>query len=414
MPDLSPTTLRKPVTNLPRSLTQVGRHLVSSFTRGINHRQRLEDIDVKIVVSGTRGKSGTTERLYEILCAREYDAYAKVTGNHPLSLYDGEENPIDRGDRVTLYENVRELRKYADAEALILENQGITDYTTRMMNEAFGQPDVLVVTNVRQDHRDTLGGSRAKIARAFARATPPGTHVVSGEQDPQLCSYLERELEEIGATITHVDVPDRHSDVPGAECVYAIDCVLEQIGEAPLSDHLRESMLDSLRVEWVHALGGRVYNAADVNDVESTEMVRRSLVDDSEQIQPFVYLRRDRRARTASFQEYLETLYDRGAIEQARVAGSHTELFAEKSSFPVICHDAETESAIDVLEASIDDGWPVLVMGNTVAEFMRDLDDEIERHAVEPEGEPEATARSATPESAADDRPQQPPQVIQR
>lgn len=409
MSDSPPTTPIRPLTNLSRSLTRVGRQLASPFTRGIKHRRRLEDIDAKIVVSGTRGKSGTTERLYDVLRARGYDAYAKITGNHPLSLYDGEENPIERGERVTLYENVRELRKYAEAEALILENQGITDYTTRMMNEAFGQPDVLVVTNVRQDHRDTLGGSRAKIARAFARATPPGTHVVNGEQDPRLCSYLERELEAIGATVTHVDVPDRHSDVPGAECVYALDCVLETLEEPPLSDHLRESMLDSLRVDWVNALGGRVYNAADVNDVESTEMVRQSLVDDDEQIQPFVYLRRDRRARTASFQAYLEELFEQGRIEQARVAGSHTELFAEKSSFPVICHDTETEPAIDILEEAIDDDWPVLVMGNTVAGFMRDLNEEIERHADSPKALHEHDAEASdTPHESTDDERTEP------
>ncbi|OIB57768.1 Mur ligase family protein [Natrialba sp. SSL1] len=397
------TALRQSITTLSGPLMRAGRHLLSPFTRGLEHRRRLADIDVKIVVSGTRGKSGTTERLYDVLRAREYDAYAKVTGNHPLSLYDGDENAIDRGERVTLYENVRELRKYADAEALVLENQGITDYTTRMMNEAFGQPDVLVITNIRQDHRDTLGKSRETIARAFARAAPPGTHVVNGEQDPELRSYLERELQEIGATVTHVDVPDCHQHVPGAECVYAIDCVLETIGEPTMSDERRASMLDALAVDWVHALGGRIYNAADVNDVESTEMVRQSLVEDGEQIQPFVYLRRDRRARTASFHEYLEELFQQDALEQARVAGSHTDLFAAKASFPVICHDEQTEAAIDVLNEMLEEDWPVLVMGNTVAEFMRDLDDEIERHATDPAAVCERELESESEREAASD-----------
>ncbi|WP_121744102.1 Mur ligase family protein [Natronorubrum halophilum] len=360
-------------------LTRIAKRLTKPFNRGGNHRQRLEEIDVRIVVSGTRGKSGTTERLYDVLRSRGYDAYAKITGNHPLSLYDGTENEISRGERVTLYENVRELRKYTPVDALILENQGITDYTTRMMNETFGKPDVLVVTNVRQDHRDTLGGSRADIARAFARATPEGTHVVSGEQDPRLQAYLERELETVGATISHVDVPDEHSDLPGAETVYGINNVLEAIDEPPLSDRAIDDMLEEFRVDWKSIPGGRVFNAADVNDVESTELVRQSLVDDDEVIQPFVYLRRDRRARTASFRDYLESLADQGAIDQARVAGGHADLFAEKTSFPVIVHDEEAEDAGDVLDDAVADGCPLLIMGNTVAAFMRDLDDEIQR-----------------------------------
>lgn len=373
-------------TAVPEPLSRLARRIAGPLTRGTEHRRRLEEIDVKIVVSGTRGKSGTTERIYDVLRSRGYDAYAKVTGNHPLSLYDGEENPIERGERVTLYENVEELRKYFPVDALVLENQGITDYTTRMMNERFGNPDVLVLTNVRQDHRDTLGGTRADIARAFARATPAGTHVVNGEQDERLRTYIERELEAVDATVSHVEVPERHQNIPAAECIYALDHVLEAIDEEPLSDRQRESMLADFRVEWTHALDGRVYNAADVNDVESTEMVRQALVDD-EPIQPFVYLRRDRRARTASFHDYLEDLFEDGAIEQARVAGGHADLFAEKSSFPVISHDHESESAQSVLEEMIADGWPVLVMGNTVAEFMRDLDDAIERHAEPPDSD---------------------------
>ncbi|SDR31986.1 Mur ligase family protein [Natronobacterium texcoconense] len=396
-------------------VTRIAKQLTTPLTRGIAHRQRLSDIDVRIVVSGTRGKSGTTERLHDVLRSRGYDVYAKITGNHPTSLYNGDRHDVERGERVTLYENVRELRKYAPADALILENQGITDYTTRMMNEAFGKPDVLVVTNVRQDHRDTLGGSRADIARAFARATPEGTHVVSGEQDPRLQAYLERELEAIGATITHVGVPENHRDLPGAETVYAIDEVLSAIGEEPLSDRIIDDMLEEFRLAWTSIPNGRVFNAADVNDVESTELVRQTLVDGTDEVvQPLLYLRRDRRARTASFRDYLESLADRGSIEQVRVAGGHADLFAEKTTFPVVVHDEESEPADAVLEEAIADGWPVLVMGNTVAEFMRDLDDAIQRRAdaVDRRREDEEAAAAENERSSSDERRRNEPKQL--
>ena len=349
--------------------------------RGDEHRRRLEEIDVKIVVSGTRGKSGMTERLYDVLASRGYDAYAKVTGNHPISIYDGREHPIERGERVTLYENVSELRKYTPADALILENQGITDYTTRIMNETFGDSDVLVITNVRQDHRDTLGSDRAALARSFARAVPEGTHVVNGERDDALRDYLERELEAVGATVSHVEVPPEHEHVPGAETVYGVNDVLAAIDEPPLSDDLVESMLEQYRVDWRTLPSGRIYNAADVNDVESTEMVRRALVSEGERIQPLLYLRADRRARTASFYAYLEELYENGAIERAHVVGGHSRLFKRRASFPVVRHDETATSAAAVLDEMLADDWPILAMGNTVAAFMRDLEDEIERRA---------------------------------
>ncbi|WP_254861812.1 Mur ligase family protein [Halovivax gelatinilyticus] len=367
--------------------------------RGSIHRSQLAEADVRIVVSGTRGKSGMTRRIHDVLCARGYDTYAKITGNHPLSVYNGEEHPIERGERVTLYENASELRSFGPTDALVLENQGITDYTTRLMNETFGHPDVFVITNVRQDHRDTLGGNRAAIARSFARAVPRDTCVVNGERDPELRAYLERELDYVGASVRHVDVPDEHRDIPGAEVVYGIDEVLQAIGEPALSDPLRESLLDDYRVEWIKLPRGRVFNAASVNDVESTEMIRRALVEDDEVVQPLLYLREDRRARTASFHTYLAELHRIGAIEQARVVGSDAELFAEKSDVPVIVESDNPDHAGSILESALDDGWPVLIMGNTVASFMRALEAEIDQRSSAYELiESQRSSRSAGPD----------------
>ncbi|WP_247730977.1 Mur ligase family protein [Halovivax limisalsi] len=354
---------------------------LEQFQPGLAHRRRLQEIDVKIVVSGTRGKSGMTRRIYEVLDSRGYDAYAKITGNHPLSLYEGEEHEIERGERVTLYENARELEAYEPADALVLENQGITDYTTRLMNETFGRPDVFVITNVRQDHRDTLGRDRGAIARSFARAVPAGTHVVNGERDPDLRAYLERELECVGATVSHVDVPEAHRSIPGAEVVYGIDEVLRAIDEAPLADPLRESLLDEYRVEWTELPRGRVFNAASVNDVESTEMIRRALTPDGTVVTPLLYLRPDRRARTASFHTYLDALADADAIDRAVVVGEDAELFAKRASFPVDVQPDDPDMAGTVLERALADGGPLLLMGNTVAQFMRALDEEIEERA---------------------------------
>jgi len=86
-----------------------------------------------------------------------------------------------------------------------------------------------------------------------------------------------------------------------------------------------------------------------------------------------LYLRADRRGRTASFLEYLELLATHDRIEQARVVGQDAGLFARHASFPVVTHDEETEAPGEVLAAALEDGWPVLVMGNTVSEFMQDL-----------------------------------------
>jgi hypothetical protein len=372
------------------------RALLGELTRGVRHRNALESFDTRIVVSGTRGKSSTTRRLDDVFSRRGYDTLTKITGNHPTLIHNGDAYPIERrGPRTTLYENVRlvtefapELAAYDPSDVAIFENQGITEYTTRLFNQRFAAPDILVLTNVRQDHTDTLGDSRGDLARAFGRSVPAETHVISGEQHPLLHEYMTTEIERRGGTIEQVDIPSEHEDLLGAETIHAVDAVLAVLDEPPLPEGEVEAFLDAIQPHWTDLPNGRVYNAAEVNDVESTEMVRRSLAG-SEMITPFVYLRRDRRGRTASFAEYVDLLQQRDLIEQVHAGGASTTAFAGNTETTVEQHD-QTAEAATVLDALLEAGRPVILMGNTVDGFMRDLQSEIETrardaHRTEPE-----------------------------
>lgn len=338
------------------------------------HRRRLADIAIRVSVTGVRGKSTAVRWLQATFHDRGYDSYAKVTGVSPVSIYNDTEHDIDRPGKVRLYENERELRQFGNIDAAVVENQGIRPYTTRLVNEQYVRPHVVFLTNVREDHLDTLGESRLKVARALARSIPEGTHVVCGVQDETIREYLNGEFERRNATASYVQVPAEHRPIPGAEIVYGLDQVLHTVGEPPLEPAQREAYLDRMRVSWMTVPEGRVYDAASVNDTRSVELVRRQLVGESrEAIQPLLYLREDRRGRTASFLEYLELLATHDRIEQARVLGQDAELFARHASFPVLTHDEDTEAPGEVLDAALSDGWPVIVMGNTVPSFMQEL-----------------------------------------
>lgn len=351
---------------------------------GALHRRRLSDIGVRISVSGIRGKSTAVRLLHDVFVDRGYDTYAKVTGVEPLSIYNDTEHVIDRPPKVRLYENERQLREFSPIDVAIFENQGIRNYTTRLVNEKFVRPHVVFLTNVREDHLDTLGRTRLDITRALARSIPAGTHVVCGERNETITSYLEGELDRRNATVSYVQVPPEHRNIPGAEVVYGLNPVLRTVDEPPVDDAVLDSFLDQMRVSWTRLPGGRVYNAAAVNDPQSTELVRRHLVSDStDVVQPLLYLREDRQGRTAVFLRYLESLADRGAVEQVRVVGRGAHLFNRRASFPVVVHDETTESPTQVLDDALDDGWPVLLMGNTVSEFMTALVGAIDHRATE-------------------------------
>ena len=226
-------------------------------TRGPDHRRRLATIDTRIVVSGTRGKSGTTRRLHDIFTDRGRDTVAKITGNRPHILHNGDRHEIERGPRVTMYENAREIRDHTPDGVLIVENQAITEYTNWVVNDFYVKPHVIVIPNIRQDHLDTLGGDRESIARSLVRSVPPGIHVVNAEQNPELQQYIDRELRPKGVTVTHVDVPDEHQHVLAAESIYALAEVARIAGTEPLCDDRIQRYLDEMRVSWTHLDGGR-------------------------------------------------------------------------------------------------------------------------------------------------------------
>lgn len=373
--------------SFPVGMSAVQGAIKQLLTRGKHHRRFLDDIDTRIVVSGIRGKSSTVRRLDDVFNRRGYDVLTKITGNQPVLIRNREVISVDRkGPHTTLYENIRVLREfgsqltaYSPEDVAIFENQGITEYTTRLINERFVKPHVVVIANVRQDHQDTLGKSLRDIARAFARTIPEGTKVVNGEQNDVLAGYMRKEIEQQGGEVVDVTIPDDQKGRIGAETVYATNDVLRVLDMDPVPEEQLNAYVDSIQPHWLDVPGGRVFNGAEINDIESTEAIRRELAGDN-YVLPFVYLRADRRSRTASFAKYLNTLADRNLIRRAHAGGTFTSVFASNVNVPVVEHD-RSEDAGEVLEEMLATDYPVLLMGNTVDEFMRRMDEEITERA---------------------------------
>lgn len=374
------------------------------LSRGPQHQELLDSVDIRVVVSGIRGKSSTVKRLHDILHQRNFDTLAKITGDFPLTIENGEQRPISRsGPRVTLYENRTILKdvipRFSETDppnalvvdhplvpttAAMFENQAIREYTMRMFNSVFVKPQVVFFTNIRQDHNDTLGRTRQRIARSFARSIPAGTHVISGEQHPVIHELLRTELNKRDATIEQVTIPEHHEELIGAETIYGLNTILQYYDLEPLTDQYVEKLFASQQPTWVRLTDGtRIFNAAKVNDIESTELFRKHLVrqlgDETEQVCPFVFLRRDRRGRTASFVEYINILVDRGLVERVHVGGAFTHVFARNINTPTIEYDTAHQSAAEVLDQLIAEESPILLMANTVDPWMRELNAEIDQ-----------------------------------
>jgi hypothetical protein len=66
--------------------------------------------------------------------------------------------------------------------------------------------------------------------------------------------------------------------------------------------------------------------------------------------------------------------------ESARADGAFTGVFADNVDVPVTQHSRD-EDAGDVLDDMFEEDNPVLTMGNTVDDFMRDLEEGISERA---------------------------------
>ena len=374
---------------LAESVADVRSTAHRTILQGRNHFERVEQTPYRVTVTGVRGKSTVVRWLNEALVDRGYETYAKVTGNHPQSYHNLDATPIDREGPTRLYENAREFESYHPVDAAVVENQGIREYTTRLANELF-DPQVVILLNVRRDHQSTLGSDIGSIARVFTRVIPAEATVISGDRNDAINAYLREEFAKTGHEF-RVAEPDPEggpfADVFGARSALVVDETLRALGLEPLSASRIQDYIDDLHREWGWQRldgGGLVANGAMMNDIESTELLRQFLVArlDGTTVTPFVYTRRDRAGRTAAFVHYLEWLDANGLITQIHAAGTQQTLLQRRVDASVVCHE-ESDDATTVLDSVLSEGSPVYLMGNTVAEFMRELTDEIDRRTLE-------------------------------
>ena len=162
-----------------------------------------------VAVTGTRGKSSVTRLIAAALRGDGRSVLAKTTGSRPVfSGADGTERLIDRPGPPTILEQKRVLRTAARGrvDVLVAEMMSIRPECLRAEAARILKPDLLVITNVRVDHREEMGPTVDSAAAALAAAISPGCTVLvpAAEDHPAFHAAALRR----GARI--VPVPDAH------------------------------------------------------------------------------------------------------------------------------------------------------------------------------------------------------------
>ncbi len=105
-----------------------------------------------------------------------YPVLAKTTGSRPfLILPDGRETGLVRRGPPVLLEQKMVLKRARDlgVNALVTEMMSIRPECLAVESRRLLRPHVLVVTNVRLDHREEMGWTKTEIARSLASTILP-------------------------------------------------------------------------------------------------------------------------------------------------------------------------------------------------------------------------------------------------
>jgi poly-gamma-glutamate synthase PgsB/CapB len=167
--------------------------------------RRLGRIRLRICVAGTRGKSSVTRLIASVLREAGYKTLAKTTGSKPmLILPDGIEKEIGRAGPPSILEQKKVLRTAAESksEAAVIEMMSIKAECLRAESEKLLKPHVLIITNVRLDHLEDMGGTKSEIAKSLAAAITGGSTVLV--LDDEMLPVFEEAAERSGSKILRI------------------------------------------------------------------------------------------------------------------------------------------------------------------------------------------------------------------
>lgn len=143
---------------------------------------------IRILVTGTRGKSSLVRLIHHGLISCGLKAYSRITGVLPRSLEPTRTRIISRTSPASYREILWWLSTIpSDAQAIVLENSAVSpELQPAAMN--WLNPTLTVITNTRPDHQDSWGYSPSSARQAIMKGVSPDAPAISGEDTPD---YLE-------------------------------------------------------------------------------------------------------------------------------------------------------------------------------------------------------------------------------
>jgi len=171
------------ILNMIVTLTLVILVLILLIGESIIINKSVRNIKIKIHVNGTRGKSTVTKYISAGLREVNSKVIGKVTGEIPaLLLPDDTTKNIKRKGSARVQEQFNIIRKAGKnkVDALVLECMSI-DPALQKLESAFLKPDIYIITNIRDDHREKMGNTQDSHIKSICSAIPDNSKIIACE-----------------------------------------------------------------------------------------------------------------------------------------------------------------------------------------------------------------------------------------
>ncbi len=169
-------------TGLIVSFTALSALFAYYYREANRHGRCLRRIPLRVLVNGTRGKSGVTRLIAAGLRAGGLTVVAKTTGTEPrIIMPDGSERRLRRRGPANIKEiiGVVELAAAENADALVVECMAIRPELQWFCEHRLVRSHIGVITNIRADHQEVMGTDLADIALALANTIPDEGRLVT-------------------------------------------------------------------------------------------------------------------------------------------------------------------------------------------------------------------------------------------
>ncbi len=166
-------------------LVLIGIYIFKIIYEKISLDKNRKKIKTIIHVNGIRGKS-TMSRLIDAGLREEgKKVYTKVTGTAPRIIgIDNIEIPINRRGKANIREQIKILNKVKNLnlDYLVLECMAVRPEYQEISEEKILKANIGVITNVREDHLDEMGGSLDSIADSLSKMIPSNGVLFTSEE----------------------------------------------------------------------------------------------------------------------------------------------------------------------------------------------------------------------------------------